>query len=107
MRAIVRNRSGDGFDVAMRTWAKKVLTVVLDADYHVEYRRLSPTRLYTKSVASRIHEIADAGEPSERCTPSEEGRGYLWRLHTYGWFEQKPEGTDEQCESVSLTANSP
>jgi hypothetical protein len=106
-RAIVLNRSGDVFDVAMRTWAKKVITVVLDADYRVEYRRLSPARLYTKSVASRIHEIADAGQPSERRTPSEEGRGYLWRLHTYCWFEAEPEGTYEQCESVSLTANAP
>lgn len=106
-RAHVLNRSGDVFTVAMRTRAEKVITVVLDADYRVEYRRLSPARLYTKSVASRIHEIADAGQPSERRTPSEDGRGYLWRLHTYCWFEAKPEGTYEQCESVSLTANAP
>lgn len=106
-RANVLNRSGDVFTVAMRTRAEKVITVVLDADYRVEYRRVSPARLYTRSVASRIHEIADAGQPSERRTPSENGRGYLWRLHTYCWFEAKPEGTYEQCESVSLTANAP
>ena len=35
--------SPERFDVSMRTWAKKVLTVVIDADYGVEYRTLRPT----------------------------------------------------------------
>src|SRR4029079_12044349 len=47
-RARVLKQSPDHFDVAMRTWAKKVLTVVIDADYAVEYRTLKPTSVVTR-----------------------------------------------------------
>ncbi len=106
-RARVLKEAPDRFDVTMRTWAKKVITVVLDADYAVEYRSLSPMRVVTRSVASNIFEVDDAGEPGEKRTPADKGRGYLWRLNTYCWFDERPEGVYEQCESVSLTRDVP
>jgi hypothetical protein len=106
-RASILGRTGDVFDVRMRTWAKKVITVVIDADYRVEYRRLSPARLYTRSVVSNVFEVDDAGGPGETRKPADQGTGFLWRLHTYCWFEERPEGVYEQCESVSLTRNAP
>lgn len=106
-RARIVNRTGDRFDVAMRTWAKKVLTVVLDANYVVEYRRLDPSRLYTKSVATNIFQVDHAGEPKETRTAADATNGFLWRLHTYCWFEERAEGTYEQCESISLTRDVP
>jgi hypothetical protein len=33
--------------------------------------------------------------------------GYLWRLNTYCAFEGHPEGTYEQCESISLSRGVP
>ena len=39
----------------------------------------------------------------EHRTPAEQGRGYLWRLNTYCSFEERPEGTYEQCEAISLS----
>ena len=95
------------FVVQMRTWGKKVLTVIHDADYVIEYRRLSPSRMYTKSVATNIHEIQNAGEATERRVPGDQSGGFLWRLMTYCWFDQRAEGTYEQCESVSLTRSAP
>ena len=106
-RARVLNQSPDRFDVAMRTWAKKVLTVVIDADYAVDYPTLKPTSVVTRSVASNIYEVQDAGTPGERRTPAERGQGFLWRLNTYCWFDQRPEGVYEQCESISLTRDVP
>ena len=106
-RARVLKQSPDHFDVSMRTWAKKVLTVVIDADYAVDYRTLRPTRIVTRSVASNIYEVEDPGTPGERRTPAERGRGFLWRLHTYCWFDERPEGVYEQCESISLTRDVP
>ena len=49
-RARVVKQSADHFDVTMRTWAKKVVTVVIDADYGVDYRALRPTSVVTRSV---------------------------------------------------------
>jgi hypothetical protein len=106
-RARVLKQSPEHFDVAMRTYAKKVVTVVLDADYGVDYRTLKPTSVVTKSVASNIYEVDDAGTPGEKRTPAERGRGYLWRLNTYCWFDERPEGVYEQCESISLTRDVP
>jgi hypothetical protein len=107
VRARILKRAPDRFDVAMRTSMKKVITVVVDADYAVQYRRLGPSRLYTRSVATNLFDVDAAGEPGERRTPVEQGRGFLWRLNTYCWFEERPEGTYEQCESISLTSNIP
>ena len=106
-RARVLKQSPDHFDVTMRTWAKKVLTVVIDADYGVDYRTLRPTSVVTRSVASNIYEVEDPGTPGERRTPADRGQGFLWRLNTYCWFDQRPEGVYEQCESISLTRDVP
>ena len=106
-RARVLNQSADHFDVSMRTWARKVVTVVIDADYAVDYRTLRPTTVVTKSVASNIYEVQDPGTPGEQRTPADQNRGFLWRLNTYCWFDQRPEGVYEQCESISLTRDVP
>ncbi len=103
---ILRAENGR-FVVQMRTWAKKVLTVVHDTDYLIDYQRLGPTRLYTKSVAMNIHHIESAGEPDERRIPGDQSSGFLWRLNTYCSFEERAEGTYEQCESISLTRSIP
>lgn len=106
-RARVLKQTPEHFDVSMRTWAKKVLTVVLDADYGVDYRTLKPTRVVTKSVATNIYEVKSAGTPDEQRTPADRGQGFLWRLNTYCWFDERPEGVYEQCESISLTRGVP
>jgi hypothetical protein len=106
-RARVLNQSPEHFDVSMRTWAKKVLTVVIDADYGVDYHTLRPASVVSRSVASNIYEVEDAGTPGERRTPADRGQGFLWRLNTYCWFDQRPEGVYEQCESISLTRDVP
>lgn len=107
VRSRIVSHTGDHFELAMRTSTKKVITVVIDADYAVDYRTLGTDRVYTKSVARNFCEVADAGTPQERRTPAEQGRGYLWRLNNYCSFQQRPEGTYEQCESISLTTTVP
>jgi hypothetical protein len=106
-RARVLKQSPDHFDVTMRTWAKKVITVVIDADYGIDYRTLKPTRVATRSVASNIFEVENPGTPDERRTPADRGQGFLRRLNTYCWFDERPEGVYEQCESISLTRDVP
>ena len=105
--ARVLKQTPDQFEVTMRTWAKKVITVVIDADYAVTYRSLGPTAVVTRSTASNMFEVEDAGTSSEKRTPVEKGAGYLWRLNNYCWFDQRAEGVYEQCESVSLTRDIP
>lgn len=106
-RARLVRASPDRFEVEMRTAMTKMTTVVIDARYGIDYRRLSPTRLYSKSVARDVYQVHDAGTTYEHRTPGDESGGFLWRLNTYCSFEEHPNGTYEQCESVSLTRDIP
>jgi hypothetical protein len=107
VRASVRQHTGNDFVVQMRTSVTKVLTVVMDADYHITYRTISPTKLYTKSVAKDVFEVKSAGEKDENLIAGDKSSGFLWRLNTYCSFEELPAGTVEQCESISLTRDAP
>lgn len=107
VRAKILQHTGTDYVVQMRTSVTKVLTVVMDADYHVAYRTISPTKLYTKSVAKDVFEVKSPGEKDENRIPGDKSGGFLWRLNTYCSFEEIPEGTVEQCESISLTRDAP
>jgi hypothetical protein len=106
-RARIINKSPTRFDVAMRTYSSNYgVEVVYDGDYGVDYRAVNPTRMFTKSVASNLFQVQSAGKPNERRVPAEQAsRGYLWRLNTYCAFEERPEGTYEQCEAISLSTD--
>lgn len=103
----VNAQHDDHFDVAMRTSMHKVITVVIDADYVIDYQRLGPARVWTRSIATHVREVSNAGGPNETSKPAEQGGGYLWRLNTYCSFDARPEGTYEQCESISLSRGLP
>jgi len=106
-RADVLARDGARWTVAMRNRTRKVITVVIDADYVVDFRRLAPTRLETVNVATNVFHVHDAGTPDERRQPGDEADGYLWRFRMICRFEQRAEGTYEECESASLTRGVP
>ena len=106
-RAEVLSREGDRWTIAMRNWTKKVITVVIDADYVVDYTRLSPTRYETMNMATNIFHVLDAGTENERRQAGDEADGYLWRFRMICRFDQRDEGTYEECESVSLTRGIP
>ena len=108
LRSHVLRGAGDRFDVRMRTsMSKMMVTVVLDADYAVEYRTIGPNRTFTRSIASNVAQIHDAGGATERREPADQGSGWLWRIATWCSFDERPEGTYEQCESASLTRGIP
>jgi hypothetical protein len=105
-RAKLRAREDDRFDVTMRLYAKKVITVVLDADYLIDYH-VEDRRAWNASRTTRVAEVESAGQPDEHEKPPDTGGGYMWRANLYCSFEQRAEGTYEQCESVSLSRDVP
>jgi hypothetical protein len=104
-RARIIAKSPTRFDVAMRTFSGKYgVNATYDGDYGVDYRSLGPTRMFTRSVATNLYHIDGAGTPAEKRVPAEQAsRGYLWRLNTYCSFDERPEGTYEQCEAISMS----
>ena len=109
--AIRRSRTlsheGDRFNVQLRLFMKKVISVVLDTDNDVRYIDAGPNRKQVRSYATRIAEIDDAGTPREREKPVGHDNGFLWRFNNYCSIEERAEGSYVQCESVSLSRRIP
>jgi hypothetical protein len=104
-RAVERHETRDV--VALRTSVQKIISVVMDGDYVMEYTRLGPARVATSTIATNLHQVLDEGLPGERREPTEKTAGYLWRYRMYCAMEQRPEGVLDQCESLTLTRRVP
>jgi hypothetical protein len=106
-RSSVRER-GDMRDVvALRTSIRKIINVVMQGDYVMEYRRLGNGRVATTTVATNLHQVHNEGRADERLQPTDQTSGYLWRYRMYCIVEQRPEGALDQCESLTLTRTVP
>ncbi len=100
-------RSGDDFKVRLRLFKRKLITVVLDADFDVHYRRINPQCWHSRSYSTRIVEIQDAGGPRERELPAGRDHGFLWRLNTYWAFHERDGGVYVECQAISLSRGVP
>lgn len=96
------SRNGDNFHVYLRLMKTKVLTVVLNSEFDVEYRNLGNGRWGKVSRSTRIAEIDEGKE-----LPLGEGKGFLWRLNAYWIIEPRPEGLYMECRSISLSRGIP
>ena len=100
-------RDGDRLSVYLKLRRESVLTVVYNTEHDVEYRRFGPSRAASRSVATKIAELADAGTPGEREKPPGSDRGFLWKLNAYWRYEQVDGGVIVECESISLSRGVP
>lgn len=100
-------RDGDRIRVYMKLRRESVITVTYNTEHTVEYRQLSGQRASSRSVATKIAELADAGTPREREKPAGDDHGFLWRLNAYWRYEQTDKGVLIECESVSLSRSVP
>ena len=101
------SHSGDEYDVFLRLYEKHLLTVVLNANYHVEYRMPDAQHLWVTSHSTRIAEVKDPGRSYTDEFPVGNDSGYLWRLNSYWRFEAADGGVYAQCEAISLSRDVP
>jgi len=97
----------DDFEIYLRLLKKKIITVVLDTDHDVHYRRLDRTRWICRSYTTRIAEVENAGSREERVLPPDTGHGFLWRLYSYWQFHERDRGVIVECRAISLTRDVP
>ena len=101
-------RSGDRLRVFMRLHRGAYgMSATFNSEHAVEYRHLGPTRASSRSVSTKMAELADPGTPREREKPAGKDTGFLWRLNAYWRFEQMGDGVLIECESVSLSRSVP
>ena len=106
-RSKLVRRDGNDFHIYYRLRRKKVITVVMDTEYDVQYEPVSPTRMASKSISTTIREIENPGQANEKAKPEGEDNGFMWRLNSYWHMEEKDGGVYIQCEAVSLSRDIP
>ena len=101
------SRDGNDFKIYYRLVKHKVITVTLDTEHDVRYTRVDDSHWYSRSVSTRIAEVADAGQPDEHEKPVGHDGGFLWRINSYWRFVERDGGVYVECESISLTRDIP
>jgi putative flippase GtrA len=100
-------RQDDRVNVFMRLRRTTVITATFNTEHAVEYRRFGGARAASRSVATRIAEVADAGTPDEHERTPGDDHGFLWKLNAYWRFEAVEGGVLVECESLSLSRGVP
>jgi len=103
----VLERDGDTLRLYIKVERKSVITVTYNTEYLVRARRRSARTATSRSLATKIAEIADAGTPLEREKPIGQDRGFLWRLNAYWRYEQVDGGVIAELESMTLSRTVP
>jgi hypothetical protein len=100
-------RNGDTFQVYLRFFQRKVITVVVNSEHEARFSREGRDRARSRIYSTRIVEVENPDTPREREKPVGRDGGYLWRLNTYWRFLERDGGTYVQCESITLTRDIP
>jgi hypothetical protein len=101
-------KEGDHFEFFFRLRRTKAfVTVYYNSWQECDYYSKGNGRVWSRSKATKIAELADPGTPSEREKSAAEDRGYLSRLVSWWRFEQTDKGVIVECESASLSRDIP
>ena len=103
----LRSRDGDRFTFFLRFVMKKVITVVINSEHEAVFRRPAADRAEGWIHSTRIAEVENAGQSTEREKPIGQDGGYLWRLNTYWRLLARDGGLYIHCESVTLSRGIP
>ena len=103
----VLTRQPDRLQLAIRMQRTKIVTVTYDTEHEIEYRQHGPGRASSRSVATRIVELASPGTPAEREKRPGEDRGFLWRMQSYWRYQEVDEGVIVEMESLTLSRSVP
>ncbi|MFZ0959378.1 MAG: hypothetical protein WAO35_00620 [Terriglobia bacterium] len=107
VRSKLIRHEGNNYQIYYRLVKKKIITITLNTNHDVQYFPVDSTHCWSRSVATRIAEVVDAGQPDEHEKPIGHDGGFLWRLNSHWRFEEKDQGVYVEVESISLTRDIP
>ena len=98
------SRDGGEIRFSMR-WLKKALwvTAAMDADYKARYFIRNAKSRYGFVGSTRIQEVVNFSQPSERELPADTGSGFIWRLFSISRFEERDRGVYVELEAMALS----
>lgn len=101
------SRQGDNSRVYLRLRKKKIITVILNTEYDTVFERVDATHGRSRSMSTRITEVAEPETKDEREMPPGADHGFMWRLNSYWRFEERDGGVYVECEAISLSRGVP
>lgn len=103
---LIEEHGGES-DIFEQFYSKSIVTVVLNAYFHVVETDLGSGRRQSVSRSTRVVEVEDAATPDEHERSDGKNHGYMWRLNSYWRIEEKDGGVYIQNESISLSRTLP
>jgi hypothetical protein len=104
MTATVLSDEGESLRVQFRMRESAAgMSATLDMTSRVVYSRTDARHAYVLSSADEIHEVKDAGRPSEQRLPPGRDSGYLWRAGAFTKFVEQDDGVYMEMETLGLS----
>ena len=107
LEARVLSRSPKGLRLFLKLQRRVIVSATYNTEHDVSYLAHATGRASSRSVATRISEVANAGEPNEHERPRGVDRGFLWGLNSYWRYEEVPGGVLVELESLTLSRGVP
>jgi len=79
------------------------LKTALESEYVSSYAPAGSHKWYSIATAVRVQEVEDYGQASERKLPTDEGSGYVWRVHSITRYEEADGGVYVEMEAMALS----
>ena len=103
----VLKRDGDSLRIFLKLVRSIIITVTYNTEHLVLYRRHAAGQVSSRTIATKIAELAAAGTPNEREKLPGRDRGFLWRLNSYWRYQEVEGGVLVECESLTLSRSIP
>ena len=100
------SRSSDQSVTKLRMVKKKVLTVVLDAEYANQWQSPGPDKWAFSARSRKIEEVERSGG-EEKILAAGTGYGFLWRMNSQWLLREDDGGVWAELRVVSLSRDAP
>ena len=84
-----------------------LMTAVMDSRFVTQDVPVDGKRWYIVADATRVQEVENYGQPNQRVLPPDQGKGYIWRLHTVTRYEERNGGVYVEMETIALSRDVP
>ncbi|MCZ6879165.1 MAG: hypothetical protein O7G29_13590, partial [Acidobacteria bacterium] len=99
----ILEESDDSLRLYLKLVRSKIVTVTYNTEHLIKYQRHGEGLASSRSIATRIVELDQAGTSAEREKPEGKDHGFLWRLNSYWRYQQVDGGVLVECESLTLS----
>lgn len=103
----ILEESDDSLRLYLKLVRTKIVTVTYNTEHLIEYQGHGEGLASSRSIATKIAELEDAGTPSEREKLEGKDHGFLWRMNSYWRYQQVDGGVLVECESLTLSRGVP